>query len=575
MSDFRIHLPRQLYTAEQVRAIERCAIEQHHTSGLALMERAGASCFQLIQRHWPQAKSICVMCGSGNNAGDGYVIALLAYQAGMAVEIIQMGNVARLKGDAATTAAKVLQADIAVREIDSEERLLQQKVILKRSDVIVDALLGTGLKGSVRPLFDQAIELVNRLRGEVFAVDIPSGLCADTGAEMGRAVRAQLTNTFIGVKRGLLTGQGPGRTGRVLFDDLGIEQEAYQAVNLAANQSANEVGADVVERIDWPSLGCFLKARDKGSHKGKFGRVLVVGGNYGMAGAVAMAGEAALRVGAGMVSIATRPEHVSIVTASRPEMMVHGIEAAAQLGSLINKATVIVLGPGLGQDKWAQQVFGAIIDCSKPMVIDADALNLLAVNCFDEGAEEAGKRANRWILTPHPGEAGRLMACESSEIGQDRFQAALELRKKYRATVVLKGAGTLVVGAGIGGAGIVGAGIAGAGIAGAEVIGTGGAGAGVVGAEIAGAEINSAQSLRLASVGNPGMASAGMGDVLSGIIGGLLAQGLNDVDAASLGVVLHGAAADRSVAENGERGLLATDLFVHLRRLVNGSMVDN
>ncbi|MBV1884967.1 MAG: NAD(P)H-hydrate epimerase, partial [Gammaproteobacteria bacterium] len=162
MSDFRIHLPRQLYTAEQVRAIERCAIEQHHTSGLALMERAGASCFQLIQRHWPQAKSICVMCGSGNNAGDGYVIALLAYQAGMGVEIIQMGNVARLKGDAATTAAKVLQADIAVREIDSEERLLQQKVILKSSDVIVDALLGTGLKGSVRPLFDQAIELVNR-----------------------------------------------------------------------------------------------------------------------------------------------------------------------------------------------------------------------------------------------------------------------------------------------------------------------------------------------------------------------------------------------------------------------------
>ena len=570
MSDFRIHLPRQLYTAEQVRAIERCAIEQHHTSGLALMERAGASCFQLIQRHWPQAKSICVMCGSGNNAGDGYVIALLAYQAGMAVEIIQMGNVARLKGDAATTAAKVLQADIAVREIDSEERLLQQKVILKSSDVIVDALLGTGLKGSVRPLFDQAIELVNRLRGEVFAVDIPSGLCADTGAEMGRAVRAQLTNTFIGVKRGLLTGQGPGRTGRVLFDDLGIEQEAYQSVNLAANQSANEVGADMVERIDWPSLGCFLKARDKGSHKGKFGRVLVVGGNYGMAGAVAMAGEAALRVGAGVVSIATRPEHVSVVTASRPEMMVHGIEAAAQLGALINKATVIVLGPGLGQDKWAQQVFGAIIDCGKPMVIDADGLNLLAANSFDEGVEGAGKRANRWILTPHPGEAGRLMACESSEIGQDRFQAALELQKKYRATVVLKGAGTLVVGAGIVGAGVIGTGGVGAGAVGAEVIGAGGVNAGVVGAEI-----SSAQSVRLASVGNPGMASAGMGDVLSGIIGGLLAQGLNDVDAASLGVVLHGAAADRSVAENGERGLLATDLFAHLRRLVNGSITDN
>ncbi|PCI43250.1 MAG: NAD(P)H-hydrate dehydratase, partial [Moraxellaceae bacterium] len=333
-----------------------------------------------------------------------------------------------------------------------------------------------------------------------------------------------------------------------IFDDLGVEQEAYLSVNQSVKQSLKQAviqdGAGVVERIDWPSLGGLLKAREKDSHKGTFGHVLVVGGNYGMAGAVAMAGEAALRVGAGMVSIATRPEHVSTVTALRPEMMTHGIESAAQLGPLINKATVIVLGPGLGQDKWAQQVFGAIIDCGKSMVIDADALNLLAVNCFDENAEQSRERTHRWILTPHPGEAGRLMACESSEIGQDRFRAALQLQKKYRATVVLKGAGTLVS-------------------------------AEMVSAEAVSTEIAKTQSLRLASVGNPGMASAGMGDVLSGIIGGLLAQGLNDVDAASLGVVFHGAAADRSAAENGERGLLATDLFAHLRILVNGSIADN
>jgi len=549
MNDFRLNLPKRLYTAQQVRDLDRCAIEQFHIPSMTLMERAGASCFRLIARQWPQAQSMLVLCGAGNNAGDGYVIASLADQAGWQVEIIQLGALARLKGDAARCAERALQAELTVVEVQASTHLLAQRRRFDHSDVIVDALLGTGLKGPVRPLYDKAIELINDACAGVFAVDLPSGLCADSGAELGRAVNAQLTNTFIGVKRGLLTGRGPAKSGHVLFDDLGVPEAAYQQSN-----DASEIGT--VERIDWPVLKTLLRPREQDSHKGCFGHVLVVGGNYAMAGAVAMAGEAALRVGAGRVSIATRPEHVAIVTAIRPEIMVHGIDSVAQLEPLINSATILVVGPGLGQDLWAQQLFAALIGSSKPLVIDADGLNLLALavstagpttDATDEqgllGAdsierdvmgeplgidkstpENPARDKKTWVLTPHPGEAGRLLAVKNAVIGQDRFRAAMKLQAMYQATVVLKGAGTLIAGA---------------------------------------------QYLRLASVGNPGMASAGMGDVLSGIIGGLLAQGLNEQDAAALGVVLHGAAADRSAAESGERGLLATDLFDHLRHLIN------
>lgn len=258
-----------------------------------------------------------------------------------------------------------------------------------------------------------------------------------------------------------------------------------------------------------------LAPRPRTANKGDFGHVLVIGGDYGMAGAVRMAGEAAARVGAGLVSIATRPEHITIVSGMRPELMCHGIKKILDLKPLLKRATIIVLGPGLGQSTWSQQLFKQALAATQPKIIDADALNLLAKH---------RRKSKDWILTPHPGEAARLLGCDTAAIQQDRMAAARTLQTKFGGTIVLKGAGTIVMGV----------------------------------TDIAG----------ICTAGNPGMASGGMGDVLSGVLGGLLAQGLSLQEAAELGVCLHAQAGDQA-AQMGERGMVALDLMPHLQQLVN------
>ncbi len=248
--------------------------------------------------------------------------------------------------------------------------------------------------------------------------------------------------------------------------------------------------------------------------KGHFGHVLVVGGDFCMSGAARLAGEAAARAGAGLVSVATHAEHAAIISAAVPELMCHGVEDSASLMPLLRRASVVAIGPGLGKSPWAQALLGVMLQSDLPMVVDADALNLLAI--------EPAKKDN-WILTPHPGEAARLLGQTVEEVQSDRTAAAIELQKKYGGVVVLKGAGTVVVDS-------------------EEVIG-------------------------ICGEGNPGMASGGMGDVLTGVIAGLLAQGLSLSQAARLGVCLHARAGD-SAAEEGQRGLLASDLFPFIRRLV-------
>jgi len=255
--------------------------------------------------------------------------------------------------------------------------------------------------------------------------------------------------------------------------------------------------------------------RSKDAHKGDFGHVLVIGGNKGMGGAVRLAAEAAARVGAGLVSVATRAEHVPAVIAARPELICHGVQAGADLKTLLARATVILLGPGLGQDAWAQDLYQCALASHLPKVIDADALNLLSA--------QGPASHDNWILTPHPGEAGRLLGCATTIIQADRLLAAQQLHQRYQGVVVLKGAGSIVQGNG---------------------------------------------ALHICTAGNPGMASGGMGDVLGGVIAGLLAQGLTLEKAANLGTLVHALAADRA-AVDGERGLLALDLMPYLRKLVN------
>lgn len=486
-------LPRELYRTEQSRELDRLAIEVHGIPGYTLMERAGRVAYRVLRRCWPEARRICIVCGGGNNAGDGYVVARFALRDGLDVRVLTLIQPGRLQG-AASTAAK------AYLELGQAEPFRAEA--LGEAEVIVDALLGTGLDRPVQERFAQAIEAINARRLPVLAIDIPSGIRGDTGQIMGVAVCAEVTSTFIALKRGLFTGDAPDCTGEVIFSDLDVPATVSAGIEPAAL------------RITTAAVSPWLPPRQRTAHKGRFGHVLVVGGDRGMGGAVRLAAEAACRLGAGLVTAATRSEHVAPILAARPEVMCRGVAGPEDLEPLFARATVVVLGPGLGNSDWSRALFARCVAFDGPLVIDADGLNRLA---------QAPQRRDDWVLTPHPGEASRLLGCPVAEVQANRFAALEAMQSRLGGVVILKGAGSL---------------------------------------------IRSMATTWLCDRGNPGMASGGMGDILSGVLGGLLAQGLNPEAAAVSGVWLHALAADRAAAD-GERGLLATDLLPHLRRLAN------
>ncbi len=492
-----------LFTAHQTRALDQCAITDHGVPGIALMKRAGAATLAEIQRRWPAARSLTVLCGSGNNGGDGYIVAALARQRGLAARVVALSDPEQLRGDAARARQFAGSAGVPVSDWRDNTAL--------DGEVLVDALLGTGLTRPVDDDFAAAIAMLNAASAPVVAVDIPSGLHADTGAELGAAVRADVTVTFIGRKLGLHTGRGPACSGTVVFSDLAVPAAIYQEVPPAA------------ELLDLAALAPLLPRRPRDAHKGQFGHVMVIGGDRGFGGAALMAAEAAARAGAGLVSVATHPEHASAFLARRPELMVKGVPSGQELEPLLAAPTVLVVGPGLGRSPWAEQMLQQALSTALPMVLDADALNLIASGRFDVPRDHA-----RWVLTPHPGEAARLLGVENHAVQSQRPDACRRLQQQFGGAVLLKGAGTL----------------------------------------IAGPE----SPLWVCPYGNPGMASGGMGDVLSGVIGALLAQGLSPTVAAGLGACLHGRAADQAAAD-GEIGLLATDLLPQIRRLINTSHV--
>ncbi len=363
-------------------------------------------------------------------------------------------------------------------------------------------MLGSGLQRDVGGEFADAVRALNRHPASVLALDIPTGIHGDTGNIMGCAVVADLTVTFVGLKSGLFLGSGPDHRGELVFDGLEIP-ETMRSVRPA------------YRRVDRTMMRAALPRRRRGAHKGDFGHVLVVGGGAGMPGAVRLCGEAALRTGAGLVSIATHPSHAALLAATRPELMSHALNTPADLEPLLARADVIAFGPGLGQGEWARALFDALAADPRPAVWDADALNLLA--------ESPGNSVQR-IITPHPGEAARLLGTNTGEIQRDRAHAVAGLAERYGGVAVLKGAGTLISDGG--------------------------------------------DETWLCTSGNPGMAAAGMGDVLTGVIAGLLAQGLALDEAARIGVEAHARAGDRAAAA-GERGLVASDLAAELRAVVN------
>lgn len=489
-------LPVNLYRADQVRALDRRIIEQHAVTGLQLMERAATWAWQELGTAWPEARRITVLCGSGNNAGDGFLLAGLAHDTGRQVRLITLTDPENLTGDASRAAR------LTLRRIPAESFTGSNQ--LTDADVLVDAILGTGLDRVLEGKYLEAVKAVNASGRPVLAIDLPTGLHADSGEVMGDAIQATVTVTYIGLKQGLFTGYGADYCGKIIFADLGAPDEIYSATPAAAH------------RIDYASQISLLSPRKRTSHKGSFGHVLVLGGDYGYSGAVRMAAEAAARSGAGLTSVATRNGHAWVISLAVPELMVRGIEQPTELDPMLARASVVVAGPGLGQGDWGQKMFTRILDSSVPLVLDADALNLLA-------REPA--RSDRWILTPHPGEAARLLGIDTAAVQADRFLAAGLLHARYGGVIVLKGSGTIIYG--------------------------------------------DTGLPMVCTDGNPGMASGGMGDVLSGVIAGLLAQGIAPLQAAALGVAIHAAAGDSAAAAGGERGLLATDLLPWIRRLVN------
>lgn len=499
MSESNRNLPVNLYTAGQVRELDRLAIEEHGIPGYSLMQRAARFSYDVLKQHWPDANTIAVVCGGGNNAGDGYVLAKLAIEDGKTVSLINMFDAKNLKGDAASAYQDLLAKKIKPVKFSAS--------VFEGVDIIVDALFGTGLDRDIEGQCCDLIKLINTSECPTISIDIPSGINADTGSTMGIAVNADVTATFIGLKRGMFTSDGLAASGAVKFDDLDVPQEVYQQMNLDSSRVTN--------RLILENLNQVLKPRQRNSHKGYFGHVLVVGGDAGYLGAARMAAEAAARVGSGLVSIATRAVHASLLSSVRPEIMSHAVETLEDLMPLIKRATVIAIGPGLGQSEWAKLLLARVLESNLPIVIDADALNLLS---------EEGHSSSSWVISPHPGEAARLLKTESKMIQHDRFKAIKMLHEKYQGPVVLKGSGTLVA--------------------------------------------DSEGELYICDAGNPGMSSGGMGDVLTGVIAGLIAQGIEINHATKLGVCLHAGAADRAACR-GERGLLAMDLLPHLRNLVN------
>lgn len=487
----------RLYTAAQTRELDRCAIHDHKIPGITLMSRAARSAFDCLLENWPEPERVQVLCGTGNNGGDGFLVADMAHKRGIPVTVLQVGDAGKIGGDALLAREQALANGVNIQQFGQAPLL--------GIGVVVDALLGTGLGGEVRGPYREAIESINASGAPVLAVDIPSGLCSDTGRVLGTAVRADLTVTFIGLKRGLFTLQAADYTGAVLFAGLGVPSEVYFQVDCDSYRLELE---PLLER---------LRPRPATAHKGLYGSVLVVGGDYGMAGAAALAAEAALRCGAGLVKVATRPEHVPALVARTPEAMPLGVSSGQELAAMVEAADVLVVGPGLGQSAWAEQLLQVAAASGKPMVLDADGLNLLA-----GGRVIADSKRDNWVLTPHPGEAARLLGSSTREVQADRFAAVRALQATYGGVAILKGNGSLLA---------------------------------------------DHEQLLLSDYGNPGMASGGMGDVLSGVIGSLLAQHVPALEAAALGVCLHGAAAD-AAAEDGQRGLLASDLISRMRTML-------
>lgn len=488
-------LPIALYYADDVKKIDKAAIAHIPISGYQLMTRAAQASLIVLKEEWPNIKTLAVICGAGNNGGDGYVLARLAKEDGISVTIYAVNEVT----EASSPECKQAYQDW----LATKSNVIPFNGQAISADVVVDAIVGTGARFPMAEHITKAIDAINNSKCPVFSLDIPSGLNADTGA-FTKAVKANVTITFIAMKVGLVTGGAYEVVGKLIFDHLGITASVFSHILPCA------------WRIDYLEVVNALKPRTLSSHKGDNGHVCLIGGGQsGYSGAVCLAAEASLRVGAGLVSAVVAPESLPLLARAPKEVMCYSFASPKEMRELIDKATVIVLGPGLSQNAWGKKFFEETINVQKPLVVDADGLNWLA--------RFPHKREN-WVLTPHPGEAARLLNKTVHEVQASRIEAALLLKQKYGGIIVLKGAGSIVV--------------------------------------------SDDGAIAIEATANPVLATGGTGDVLAGLIGGLIAQKLPLSSAAMLALSVHAMSGELE-ATMGVRGMLASDLFLHIRNLIN------
>ncbi len=499
-------------TAQQMREIDQITIEQYGVPGIVLMEHAALSVVHAIEQHWGSLhnKRVLVFCGHGNNGGDGFAIARLAAHRGAKVTVVFSGDRERMSDETSTNCEADKLHDIPI--LESADCDLEMAI--QAADIIVDALLGTGTSGTLRDETQRLVGLINQRpqSSKLVAVDIPTGLHADTGQILGQAVQADLTVTFGHRKPALCITPGITYCGKVVVADIGIPAQAILQVKPA------------IFWVGQSALQSLMPQRPVDGHKGVFGHTLIVGGSAGFAGAPMLAASAAIKAGVGLCTAAIPDSYVSAGLAVEPGVMWHGMglhsehlgaECEVPLRKLIGQVKSLAIGPGLGQHPETVKLLLRLLEGPlPPLVLDADALNILAAHSSSLASHQPSER--QVVLTPHPGELARLMGMSIPEVQQDRIAAARAAAARYKSVVVLKGAHSVVA--------------------------------------------SPDGSAYIIATGNPILAVGGSGDVLTGIIAALMAQGLPALEAAILGSGWHGLAGDVTAENLGQAGASPIDI---------------
>ena len=505
---------KSFYTTQTSQHINQYAIQTLGIPSLLLMKQAGFFAFQTLQRllklptqvypplkttQTSSVKTLTLLCGTGNNGGDGFIVAQLAKLAGHTVHVCLLGDSDNLKSDTLTAYQEMQAIGITTKPF--------QETLLHQSDYVVDAIFGIGLNRSITGDTHTIIEQVNQSQTPVLALDIPSGLHANTGTILGNAIQAEHTCTFITQKIGLYSYQGTNVSGCIHYSPLFLESLLAPPhpdfPPIAQNHSLNH----------WlQKLPPLLTTH----HKGLAGTVCLVGGNHNMMGAIQLAAQASLNSGSGLVKIITQPQHTLPITQAQPETQCYD---ASQLTEQLQYANAVAIGPGLGRDKWAQKCYQTVLQSDLPKVLDADALNLLA----QSPPSQTEAHTPQWILTPHPKEAAILLNSTTQIVQNDRIHAIKALHTLYGGVIVLKGNGTLIF---------------------------------------------DGKNLEIGLAGNAGMAVGGMGDTLTGLIASFIAQGLSLWNSANLGVSLHAHAGDQLAQQKSQRGVIPSELALIVAQLL-------